>query len=52
MIKMKTFAVTGTFHGSIVSATSEGNARREFHRYYNGESIICVKEKNAHAYYF
>ncbi len=41
---MKTYAVTGTFHGSIVYATTEGNARRAFHAYYNGESILCVKK--------
>lgn len=44
---MKTFAVTGTFHGSIIFATSEGEARRLFHQRYNGESIITVKKKQA-----
>ena len=29
------YAVTGTFHGSLVEAHSEGEARRIFHRYYN-----------------
>jgi len=37
------YAVTGTFHGSIVHAKSEGEARRIFHKYYNGESITHVK---------
>lgn len=37
------FAVTGTFHGSIVVAKTEGEARRIFHRKYNGESIIAIK---------
>jgi len=37
------YAVTGTFHGSIVYAGSEGDARRTFHRNYNGESILTVK---------
>lgn len=41
---MNTYAVTGTFHGSIVYAKSEGDARRAFHTKYNGESIISVKE--------
>ena len=39
------YAVTGTFHGSIVEAESEGEARRIFHKHYNGESIthICKR---------
>lgn len=37
---MNTYAVTGTFHGSIIEAKSEGEARRLFHEYYNGESIL------------
>ena len=37
-----TYAVTGTFHGSIVIADSEGEARRIFHKFYNGESILSV----------
>jgi hypothetical protein len=37
---MKTFAITGTLHGSIVYADTEGAARRAFHKTYNGESII------------
>lgn len=40
----KCYAVTGTFHGSIVEAQSEGEARRRFHKHYNGESIIHIKE--------
>lgn len=43
---MKTFAVTGTFHGSIVHADTEGAARRAFHKYYNGESILQIKRIN------
>lgn len=38
-----TFAVTGTFHGSTVIAGSEGEARKIFHKYYNGESIIKIE---------
>jgi hypothetical protein len=37
------FAVTGTFHGSIVEAENEGEARRIFHKHYNGESILHIK---------
>lgn len=40
-----TYAVTGTFHGSIIFAYSEGDARRAFHKHYNGESIITIKQK-------
>lgn len=40
---MKTFAITGTFHGSIVCAETEGKARALFHNQYNGESILFVK---------
>lgn len=43
--KMKLFAVTGTSHGSLIYAFSEGEARRLFHKHYNGESILCVKVK-------
>ena len=41
---LKTYAVTGTFHGSIVYAKTEGDARRAFHKKYNGESITNLKE--------
>jgi len=41
----KTYAVTGTFHGSIIEAKSEGEARRIFHRYWNGEIILHVEFK-------
>ena len=34
--------VTGTYHGSHVYAVSEGDARRTFHREYNGESIVDI----------
>ena len=40
------YTVTGTFHGSIVFAISEGEARRIFHKRYNGESILSVKLSN------
>lgn len=42
--KTKIFAVTGTFHGSIIEAETEGEARRLFHKKYNGESILYVKD--------
>lgn len=38
--------VTGTFHGSIVECESEGDARRAFHKYYNGESIIHIEKRD------
>ena len=41
-----TYAVTGTFHGSIVIAKSEGEARRLFHKRYNGESILCSPKRD------
>lgn len=40
---MNTYIVTGTYHGSIIYANSEGEARRIFHAVYNGESIIHLK---------
>ena len=40
---MNTYIVTGTLHGSIVYAKNEGEARRAFHKAWNGESIISVK---------
>ena len=46
------WAVTGTFHGSIIEAETEGEARRIFHKYYNGESIINIKKKNFSAWAF
>ena len=39
------YAVTGTFHGSIVEAESEGEARRIFHKHYNGESITHIRKR-------
>ena len=43
---LKTWAVTGTYHGSIIEAKTEGDARRVFHKYYNGESITSVLKKD------
>lgn len=40
----KVYAVTGTFNGAIVFAKNEGEARRVFHKKYNGESITNVKD--------
>lgn len=40
----KVFAITGTWHGAIVEAFTEGEARRAFHKCYHGESIICTRE--------
>lgn len=42
--KEKVYAVTGTFHGSIITANSEGEARDIFHKYYKGESILYIKD--------
>jgi hypothetical protein len=39
------FIITGTFHGSHILAVSEGQARRIFHQYYKGESILCVFDR-------
>ncbi len=38
------YYVTGTYHGAHVYAKSEGEARKIFHDYYNGESIIHLKK--------
>jgi hypothetical protein len=38
-VKTYLFSVTGTFHGAIIEAQSEGKARKAFHEKYNGESI-------------
>jgi hypothetical protein len=46
------WAVTGTFHGSIIEAESEGEARRTFHNFYNGESITHVKQLDLPAWAF
>ena len=46
---MTIYAVTGTYHGSLIEASSEGDARRAFHRIYNGESIICVVRRGYYA---
>ena len=42
--RLRVFAVTGTFHGSIVECYTEGDARRAFHKFWNGESILQVKD--------
>lgn len=47
--ELKSWAVTGTFHGSIVTAKTEGEARQIFHRYYKGESITHIKQRNTFA---
>ena len=44
----KVYAVTGTFNGAIVVAISEGEARKIFHKKYNGESITHVKDISNH----
>lgn len=49
---MKVFAVTGTFHGSIITALTEGEARKAFHEMYNGESIISIAQKSLTWFYY
>jgi hypothetical protein len=44
--KLNTYSVTGTFHGSIIYATTEGEARRMFHKHYNGESIVSIYKRS------
>ena len=46
------WAVTGTFHGSIIEAKTVGEARRIFHEHYNGESIINIIRRNLPAWAF
>ena len=46
------WAVTGTFHGSIIEAETEGEARRIFHKHYKGESITHIKKRNVPAWAF
>lgn len=45
---MKIFAVTGTYHGSIIWCKNEGEARKIFHKQWNGESIIGLKDITKH----
>ena len=51
MIETKSFAVTGTYHGSIVEAINEEEARRIFHEVYKGESILSCKDRNSKNYF-
>lgn len=48
---LKTFIVTGTYHGSIIYANTEGEARRLFHKIYNGESIIHLTSNKNYVIY-
>lgn len=45
---VKLYAVTGTKHGSLVYAKTEGDARHVFHKKYDGESIIKVRHIQYH----
>ena len=38
----KVWFVTGTFHGGIFYAKTEGEARKLFHFRFNGESIVHI----------
>lgn len=40
---MKNFVITGSKTGLFVNAHSEGEARRLFHFWTNGESIVSIK---------
>lgn len=42
--------VTGTYHGSHVYAVSEGDARRAFHDFYKGESIVHCTTRRCTAF--
>lgn len=44
------FSVTGTYHGAIIYCVSEGDARRIFHDYYTGESIIGIIKRPLNTY--
>lgn len=46
MDKTFCYMVTGTFHGSWIEAETEGEARRVFHKQYNGESIIHIVKRD------
>lgn len=48
--QMKSFAITGTYHGAIIYAYTEGIARKAFHDKYNGESIVSVKLRSTFIY--
>lgn len=37
------FVICGTFHKRYIRASSEGEARKEFHQRFNGESIITIE---------
>jgi len=41
---IKTYAVTGEYHGSIIQALSEEEAELIFKKYYNNEFIILTKD--------
>ena len=46
---MQKWEVTGTLYGAIIFAESEGEARRIFHRFYNGMSITHVRNVPSYA---
>ena len=51
IIMNKIYAVTGTLHGSIIETINEAQARSIFHKAYNGESILYVKDISNHNLY-
>lgn len=44
-LENQSYSITGTYHGAIIFSPTEGLARKEFHRRYNGESIVYVRDR-------
>ena len=44
------FYVTGTAHGSHIYTDTEGSARRIFHKFWKGESIIDLRDAEGKIY--
>lgn len=44
------FYVSGTFHGSHIYTDTEGSARKIFHQFWKGESIIDVRDNKGKIY--
>ena len=47
MKETKRYSITGTLHGNQYYTQSEGEARKQFHKEYNGESIIHVRVRDS-----
>lgn len=48
---MKRWNVTGTKHGIIIHAKTEGEARNNFHDMFKGESIISCSDTSKPTYW-